>query len=78
MREIKELKITNVIPFDNDEYKGIKLQWSSNIGFGEYEIFFDKWTKTWGIDSEHMDSSDDHKFGQMVLEAWLNSIKDVR
>ena len=78
MEEVKGLGIVNVIPFDNEKYKGIKIQWSANIGFGEYEVFFNKETETWGIDSECMDSVDDHEFGQMLFSTMLNSIKDVR
>lgn len=75
--EIKDLIVTNAIPFVNEKYTGITLQWSANIGFGEYQVFFDKHSNAWGIDSEHMDSEADKEFGEMVFKAWLNSIKDV-
>ena len=34
------LKIDNTIPFYNDNFAGLIIEWSSDIGFGQYEIYF--------------------------------------
>ena len=38
-REDVKVEIDGIVPFCNEKYAGIKLLWSGNIGFGEYEIY---------------------------------------
>ena len=36
--EVK-VKVTGIIPYQNESFAGVKILWSGNIGCGEYEIY---------------------------------------
>lgn len=38
-RDKVQVEVVGIMPYKNDKYAGIKLIWSGNIGFGEYEIY---------------------------------------
>ena len=58
------LKVENIWLFSHSQ--GIAIDWSSDIGFGEYEIWFDDWT----ADSECMDCDEDKEFlAELLLKA---------
>jgi hypothetical protein len=51
----------------------LRIEWASDIGFGEYEFYKTKDSDQWKIDSEYMDRGDDKEFGQELLRLWLES-----
>lgn len=51
----------------------LRIEWASDIGFGEYEFYKTKDSDQWKIDSECMDRGDDKEFGQELLRLWLES-----
>lgn len=77
MSEIKNLEITDVEVWNTSAKNkniGIRLYWSCNLGFGAYTIGLYK--GKWYIDDECMESPEDREFGKLVLNTWLNSLKD--
>jgi len=34
-----QVKVDGIAPYANDKYVGLKIYWSGNIGYGEYEIY---------------------------------------
>lgn len=62
------LSVDSWRPFVNAEYEGISIQWSSDIGFGEYTIYKTKDSDRWFADSECMDSDNDKAFVSELLK----------
>lgn len=73
----EEYTIDEVIAYSNKEFEGIRISWSGPIGFGQYEFYKSHEDNKWCIDSEHMDIPDDKEFGKMLLNKFINEIKDV-
>lgn len=72
-----DLELTEVVPFSNDSYRGIKLLWTSNIGWGEYTIYQSANIENkmeWLGDSEHMDSIDDNDFLKELMRLFIEKI----
>lgn len=67
-KEEVKIVIVDIEPFDNDTWRGFKIIWSGNIGFGEYTIYRDKTENQWYGDSECMDSNDDKWFLSLLLD----------
>ena len=60
-------------PFVNKKHCGFILEWSGNIGFGEYIIYLDaKNDEEWYGDSECMDKSDDKWFLELLMKDFIN------
>lgn len=53
----------------------IYVYWSSNIGFGEYSLFYDKVENTWLADSECMDSNDDKAFLTELMSKFIEKVE---
>lgn len=68
------LTVENVRPFLVDDIGGIVIEWSSDIGFGEYTFFKRKDRLLWAAESETMDSDEDKAFGRKLLELWMDQI----
>lgn len=62
------LSVDSWQPFVNNEYEGISIQWSSDIGFGKYTIYRSKGSECWFADSECMDSDNDKAFVSELLK----------
>ena len=83
MREFKDLEIDNVIPFRDNTYKGFTIEWSSpSIGFGEYQIWFEKdkdsddeFSYIVYADTEHMDKGDNKEFTKAILNLLVDKIQ---
>ena len=69
-----ELSVENVKAFSNDNYEGLSIQWSSKIGFGEYDFYRKKGETQWHADTEYMDKDDDKDFGRELLKLWMDSV----
>ena len=70
------VKLYAVIPFKNDEYEGIQLLWSGDVGFGQYDVFrevSDDETP-WQADSEFMDEPGERRFLKDLLCQWADGI----
>lgn len=77
--DFKDLKINNIKPFtDWSKYKGFVIEWSSpSIGFGEYQLFFDKVDDDYILwaDTEHMDKENSKEFTKAILDLLVNEIR---
>ena len=75
-REDVRVEVDELQPFVNDEYRGFKIMWSGNIGFGEYTIYqnVDDPNK-WKADSEYMDSQEDKWFLKKLLENLVEQLE---
>lgn len=51
------------------------ISWSSDIGFGEYEICWSEEVQEWCAYTECMDRDDDKAFGAKLLALWMEQIK---
>lgn len=69
-----ELEICNVVPFANDTYEGVKFEWESKIGFGEYMISKKVGTNQWYADSECMDRDEDKSFIEHLLKLFVEQL----
>lgn len=52
-REV-EIQVDDIEPFVNEKYKGFKILWSGNIGFGEYTIYKKVGEDEWYVDDEYI------------------------
>lgn len=53
----------------------IYIYWSSNIGFGEYSLFYNKEQDSWYADSECMDSNDDKAFLTELMSKFIEKVE---
>ena len=71
-----DLKIEAVIPYENDEYTGFTIYWTSSIiGFGEYNIYKSTNSSKWCADSDHMDFDDDKEFITELMRLFIKMLK---
>lgn len=68
------LKIDNFYPFVNDQFMGITIEWSSNIGFGQYTIYKPADSDKWAADSEGMDDNEDKEFIKSLMELFIKEL----
>ena len=75
-KEKVEVIVDDIEPFINDDYRGFKLLWYGNIGFGEYTIYqnVDDPNK-WKADSEHMDKPDDKWFIRKLFDNLIEQLE---
>ena len=71
-----KVEVCDIEPFTNNEYKGFKLLWEGNIGFGEYTIYqcVDDPNK-WKADSEYMDHIDDKWFIRKLFDNLIEQLE---
>lgn len=55
----------------------IYIHWSSNIGFGEYTLLYDKEQNAWFADSESMDSNDDKAFLTELMSMFIEKVEVI-
>ena len=72
-----ELKLDKVEPFANSKYSGVVLEWSGNIGWGEYTIYRNYDSDEWFAESECMDRGEDKDFLRELLKQFVDKIKVV-
>lgn len=70
-----DIEINDIIPFSNEQYKGFTIQWSGNIGWGEYTIYYDNIEGVWHADSECMDKGDDKEFLTLLLNEFIKQVR---
>ena len=68
------LKIDNTIPFYNDNFAGLIIEWSSDIGFGQYEIYQAVGSTEWYADSEYMDINEDKEFIRELMRLFIEKL----
>lgn len=68
------LQIDDLIPFVNDNHTGFIIEWSSDIGFGEYTIYKSENDDYWYGDSECMDSNDDKEFIMELMKLFIENL----
>ena len=69
-------------PFVNDTFMGFWIEWSSDIGFGEYTIFKPVHPKSkedniWMGASEYMDTNEDKAFLKELMKLLVEDIEVV-
>lgn len=78
---VKEINLTidDVIPFKNENHAGFIIQWSADIGFGEYTLYRspDENKLEWFGDSECMDSNCDKEFLAELMKLFVEKITIV-
>lgn len=72
--EVK-VRIDDIEPFKNDRFRGFKILWSGNIGFGEYTIYRAEEDEQWRAESECMDTTDNKEFLALLLKDLMNQIE---
>lgn len=70
------LQIDNIEGFYNDNNTGFIIQWSSDIGFGEYTLYRNIKDVDFKLyaDSECMDKDDDKEFVSELLKLLVEKI----
>ena len=68
------LQIDEVVPFKNEEYAGFVINWSSDLGFGQYTVYKQNGSSEWGADSECMDKGDDKEFITELMRLFVESL----
>ena len=80
--DFSDLQIDSIIPFRDNTYKGFTIEWSSpSIGFGEYQIWFEKdensddeFSYIVYADTECMDKGEDKEFTKAILNLLVDKI----
>jgi hypothetical protein len=80
--DFSDLQIDSVVPFRENTYKGFTIEWSSpSIGFGEYQIWFEKdensddeFSYIVYADTECMDKGEDKEFTKAILNLLVDKI----
>ena len=81
--DFSDLHIDSVIPFRDSPYKGFVIEWSSpSIGWGEYQIWFEKdedsddeYSYNVFASTENMDKGEDKEFSKAILNLLVDKIK---
>ncbi len=68
------LQIDNFVPFVNENHIGFIIEWSSDIGFGEYTIYKSENDNNWCGDSECMDSNNDKEFITELMRLFIEGL----
>lgn len=68
------LKIIDVVPFINERHSGFIIEWSSDIGWGEYTIYKSADSDEWHGDSEYMDSNEDKDFIRELMKLFIDRL----
>lgn len=68
------LKIEDLIPFVNEDFFGFVVEWTSNIGWGEYTIYKNKDSNQWFANSEYMDNNEDKDFIKKLMELFIEKL----
>lgn len=68
------LKVENVEPFEHDGEAGLVIEWSADIGFGEYAFIKKNSSGLWTADSEGMDNDYNNAFGKKLLDLWVDQM----
>lgn len=66
------LQIDDFEPFVNEEYQGFTINWSSDIGWGEYVVY--KSGNKWCADSETMDVNEDKEFISELMRLFIEQL----
>lgn len=55
----------------------ILFTWISDIGFGEYQLYYDHEAEQWKAYTELMDSGDNKAFGRKLFELFMDKVKVI-
>ena len=69
------LQIDDFVPFVNDNHMGFIIEWSSDIGFGEYTMYKSNDNNKWYGDSEFMDSNEDKEFISELMRLFVEKLQ---
>lgn len=68
------LRVTDVVPFINEMHSGFIIEWSSDIGWGEYTIYKPADSDEWYGDSEYMDNNEDKDFIKELTKLFIDRL----
>ena len=68
------LRIDDLTTFKNEAGAGFVIQWSSDIGFGEYTVYRRNGSNKWSADSESMDSNEDKDFIGELMRLFVSEL----
>lgn len=68
------LKIDDLIPFVTEAAMGFVIQWTSDIGWGEYTVCKRSNSDEWIADSEYMDNNEDKDFIKKLMELFIEKL----
>ena len=68
------LEVTGFVPFRNGRGAGFVIEWSSDIGFGEYTVYKNHNEDKWYGDSEHMDRDEDKDFIRELMKLFIDKL----
>ena len=71
------LEIEGIEFFCNNRRDGMIINWSSDIGFGEYKVYITSEGEL-KADAETMDGGDDKAFGRKLMELLMDKITIAR
>ena len=71
------LEVYDVQPFVNERSSGFVIEWSSDIGFGEYTIYKRTDSDEWRGDSEYMDNNEDKDFIRELMRLFIDQLNIV-
>ena len=63
--------------FNNEKYEGFKLNWDSNIGFGEMTFSKSKGEEVWEVQTECMSDNEDKEFIKLVLDKFIQKLNVI-
>ena len=69
------LQIESLRAFQNDQFSGLVVEWSSDIGFGQYTLYNPKDSSVWYADPECMDSDEDRAFIKELFKLIADGLK---
>lgn len=68
------LEIIDVLPFLNGRHSGFIIEWTSDIGYGEYTIYKPIGSDEWYGDSEYMDDNEDKDFIKELMKLFVDKL----
>lgn len=71
--KITELEIDAVHAYNNEQYEGLGIEWSANIGWGQCDIYRAKENDKWVVATEHMGRD----FLKMLLKKLADKVEIV-
>ena len=66
-----KIEITEVRLYSHSDYKGMYIDWTSSIGWGETSFLFEPDGEIF-VDSEHICSNDDKEFLYQLMKALVD------
>lgn len=73
--KIENLEITEIAPYENAMWAGIRICWSANNGFGECDLFKSRGSEQWCVDTEKMCDNQNKAFLKMLFDKLVETVE---